>query len=126
MKFTDVSQYIAAQPPEIQKVSGKMRQTIKKAAPKAEEIISYGMPAFKYEGMLVYYAVWKSHIGFYPSGSGIKDFADELSRYKTSKGAIQFPLNEPLPVELITKIVKFRVNENEEKAAIKTMAKKKK
>lgn len=125
-KFTDVNQYIAAQPPENQKALETMRQTISKAAPKAEEVISYGMPAFKYQGMLVYYAVWKSHIGFYPSGSGINDFADELTNYKTSKGAIQFPLNEPLPVELITKIVKFRIMENEEKTTIKALAKKKK
>lgn len=125
-KFTTVSQYIAAQPPPTQKILEALRAIIKKAAPKAEEVISYGMPAFKQDGMLVFYAVWKTHVGFYPSGSGIKDFADELSKYKTSKGAIQFPLDEPLPKDLITKIVRFRVSENQKNAAVKALAKNKK
>jgi len=114
-KFTSVPEYIKAQPNEVRDILKAIRSIIKKAAPDAEEVISYGMPAFKQNGMLVFYAVWKSHVGFYPSGSGIKNFETELSRYKTSKGAIQFPLNEPLPVDLITKIVKLRVKENEGK-----------
>jgi uncharacterized protein YdhG (YjbR/CyaY superfamily) len=122
-KFTTPEAYIAAQPEAVQKVLQQMHNTIKKAAPKAQVLISYGMPAFKQDGMLVYYAAWKSHIGFYPSGSGIKDFESELAGYKTSKGAIQFPLDQPLPVELIMRIVKFRVAENQQKAAIKALAK---
>ena len=124
-KFTSVPEYFSAQPKGIRDILESIRTIIKKAAPEAEEVISYGMPAFKQNGMLVFYAVWKSHIGFYPSGSGIKNFAGELSKYKTSKGAIQFPLSEPLPVDLISRIVALRLKENEEKARIKALAKKK-
>jgi uncharacterized protein YdhG (YjbR/CyaY superfamily) len=123
MKFTTVDQYLSAQPEPIRERLLEVRQTIKASAPRAEEVISYGMPAFKQNGVLVFYAAWKSHIGFYPSGSGIKDFEAELAGYKTSKGAIQFPYDQKLPLALITKIVKFRVKENEEKAALKALAK---
>jgi uncharacterized protein YdhG (YjbR/CyaY superfamily) len=124
--FTTVDQYIDKQAPDKQKILTQMRSIIKKAAPNADEVISYGMPAFKQNGTLVFYAVWKAHVGFYPSGSGVANFAGELGKYKTSKGAIQFPLSEPLPSDLIVKIVKFRVDENKEKAVRKAMAKKKK
>ncbi|TAL72206.1 MAG: hypothetical protein EPN88_05095, partial [Bacteroidetes bacterium] len=90
----------------------QLRVTIKKAAPKAEEIISYGMPAFKLNGVLVWFAAHSKHIGFYPMASGIAAFKKELSIYKSAKGSIQFPLDKPLPLRLITSIVKFRVNEN--------------
>ncbi|CAM3302916.1 YdhG-like domain-containing protein [Flavobacterium longum] len=118
-----VDQYIMAQPPEAKTYLDAMRAIVRKSAPQAEEVISYGMPAFKYYGMLVYYAVWKSHVGFYPSGSGISQFADELAGFKTSKGAIQFPLGQPLPEALIERIVRWRVEENKQKAALKQQAK---
>lgn len=93
-----------------------IRAIIRKAAPKAEEVISYGMPAYKQEGVLVYFAAAKKHLGFYPTGTPIKVFADELKGYVTSKGAIQFPWDKKLSVALITKIVKFRLKEDAEKA----------
>ena len=93
----------------------KLRQTIRKAAPEAEEVISYQMPAYKLQGMLVYFAAYKNHIGFYPTGSGIFAFKKELSIYECSKGTVRFPLDKPLPLGLIGKIVKFRVKENLEK-----------
>lgn len=91
-----------------------IRAAIKKATPKASEVISYGMPAFKLNKVLVYFAAGKNHIGFYPTPNSIKIFSKELEVYKTSKGAIQFPYNEPLPLKLISKIVKYRVAEDKE------------
>ena len=111
-KAKDIDEYIAGYPKETRKSLEQLRATIKKAAPKAEEIISYGMPAFKLNGMLVWFAAHKKHIGFYPRVSGIESFKKELSIYKGSKGSVQFPLDKPLPLGLITKIVKFRVHEN--------------
>jgi len=90
----------------------QLRSIIREAAPDAEEIISYHMPAYKLNGMLVYFAAHTNHIGFYPTPSGIEAFADDLKEYKTSKGAVQFPLGKPLPAKLIEKIVRFRVKEN--------------
>ncbi len=116
----DIDEYISAQPGEIKPILEKLRQTIRKAAPQAEEVISYQMPAFKYYGMLVYFAAWKNHIGFYPVSSGIKAFKKELSAFEVSKGTIKFPIDKPLPFGLISKIVKFRVNENLEKARLKS------
>ncbi len=110
--FKDIDKYIAVQTPEVQILLGQMRQTIKKAAPEAEEIISYNMPAFKYYGMLVYFAAYKNHIGFYATPTGHSEFAAELSVYKQGKGSVQFPLNQPLPLDLISRIVQFRVKEN--------------
>ena len=113
----DIDTYIASQPQEIRPVLEKMRHIIKSAAPKAEEVISYGMPAFKYHGMLVGFAAWKNHTGFYPWGSkAILEFKKELEGYETSKGAIRFPNEKPLPVTLIKKIVKFRMKANLEKS----------
>ena len=110
---TDV--YISSFPKEVQKVLKQMRATIKAAAPEAEEVISYAMPAFKLNGMLVWFAAHTNHIGFYPRASGIETFKNELKDYKMSKGAVQFPLDKSLPLALITKMVKFRVKENQEK-----------
>ncbi len=90
----------------------KIRQTIKKLVPDAEELISYQMPAFKFHGPLVYYAAFPKHIGFYATPTGHEEFKKELSVYKQGKGSVQFPLDEPLPIELISKIVKFRAKEN--------------
>jgi len=120
----NVGEYIAAQPKDVQAILNKLRSTIKSVAPDAEEIISYQMPAYKQNGMLVFFAGYKKHIGFYPTASGIENFKKEIARYKWSKGAIQFPLDEPLPVTLIKKIVKFKLKENEEKAGLKKSIKK--
>ena len=123
-KPATIDEYIAGFPKDVQKALQEVRETIHKAAPKAEETISYAMPAFKQNGNLVYFAAWKEHIGFYATPTGNSEFKKDLAGYKTSKGAIQFPLDKPMPVQLITKIVKFRVKENEEKAALKKKAKK--
>ncbi|MEQ1799038.1 MAG: DUF1801 domain-containing protein [Lacibacter sp.] len=115
----NVDAYIKQFPPEVQAMLQKLRAAIKAAAPKAEEVISYQMPAYTYHGMLVYFAAYKNHIGFYPTGSGIEAFKKELSVYKGSKGAVQFPLDKPLPLALIKQIVKFRVQMNLEKEQLK-------
>lgn len=107
-----IDEYILKFSPEVQEKLRTLRKVIKEAAPEAEEKISYQMPAFALHGNLVYFAVCKNHIGFYPTPSGIETFKDELSEYKSSKGAVQFPMEKPLPYELISKIVKFRVLEN--------------
>ena len=117
--FRTVAEYFSAFPASTKKVLMKMRETIRQAAPQAEELISYNMPAFKLHGVLVYYAAYKSHIGFYPTASPMKAFKEELADYKTSKGAIQFPIEKAIPTNLVKKIVKFRINENLEKARLK-------
>jgi uncharacterized protein YdhG (YjbR/CyaY superfamily) len=122
-KPVDTDTYIAGYPKETQKNLKLLRATIKKAAPQAEEIISYGMPAYKWNGMLVYFAAYEKHIGFYPGSSGIAAFKNELASYKTSKGTVQFPVEEPVPLPLIARIVKFRLKENQEKALLKSMKK---
>lgn len=122
---TTIDGYIDAQPVHVQPLLQQMRDIIRKAAPKAEEVISYGMPAFKGFRVLVYFAAAKEHMGFYPTGSGIEAFKNEFGNYKWSKGAVQFPLNEPLPVKLISKIVKFRLAEDKELEAQKSATKKK-
>jgi len=111
-KFESIDQYIATFPEGIQKILQKLRQTIKDAAPNAQEAISYQIPTFKLNGNLVHFAAYKNHIAFYPTSSAIKEFEKEISHYKTSKGTIQFPINEPLPFDLIERIVNFRVKEN--------------
>lgn len=115
----NINEYIASFPVEVQLMLEEMRAAIKKAAPEAKEKISYQMPAFEFNGILVYFAGYKNHIGFYPAGSGIENFRKEISGYKSSKGTVQFPLNQPLPVDLITQMVEFRVHENLEKAELK-------
>lgn len=107
-----IDAYIANFPLDVQAILTELRATIRRAAPNAQEAISYQMPTFKLEGNLVHFAAFKNHIGFYPAPSGIAHFQKELSAYKTSKGAVQFPLNQPLPLKLIARIVKFRVKEN--------------
>jgi len=114
--FTTINEYIAIFPKEIQKKLEEIRATIQVAAPDAEEKISYQMPAFAQKGILVYFAAWKNHIGFYPTSSGTQAFKQELSAYEISKGVVKFPLDKPLPLDLITKIVKFRLAENLDKA----------
>jgi len=112
----NIDEYIKGFPKEIQQLLEQVRQTIKKAAPLANEAISYGMPAFKLNGMLLWFAAHSKHIGFYPKASGIEKFKKELSIYKGAKGSVQFPLDKSLPLDLITKIVKFRVAENMSKS----------
>lgn len=109
----NVDEYIANFPEETQKVLGQVRAAILKAAPKAEETISYAMPAYKFYGFLVYFAGYKNHVGFYSLPSGSAAFKKELSVYKSGKGSVQFPLGARMPLALITKIVKFRVKENQ-------------
>ncbi len=111
-----IDEYIAGFPPDVQKILEKVRATIRNAAPDAQEKISYKMPTFTLNGNLVYFAAFKNHIGFYPIPTGIKKFEKELSVYEQGKGSVQFPLDKPIPYDLITKIVKFRVKENLEKA----------
>lgn len=111
-KFQSIDEYHAAVPTGEQQLLQQLRECIRKAAPNATEVISYGMPAFKQNKVLVYYALNKNHIGFYPHSSPIAFFKKELLSYKTSKGAIQFPLSKPLPLALIRKIVKFRLEED--------------
>jgi uncharacterized protein YdhG (YjbR/CyaY superfamily) len=111
-KFDAVDDYIAAVPQVARIALEDLRRAIRHAAPQAEEVISYNIPAFKWNGMLVWYAAFKKHIGLYPKASAIAAFKKELSGYKTSKGAIQFPLEKPIPSLLVRKIVKFRIAEN--------------
>jgi uncharacterized protein YdhG (YjbR/CyaY superfamily) len=113
--YTSVEEYLAAQPEEIRGQLEKLRVIIKKAAPRATERISYNMPAYDLNGILVYFAGYKGHIGFYPTASGIKAFQEEIAKFESSKGAVRFPLDRPLPKTLITRIVKFRLKENLEK-----------
>ena len=122
--FVSIDEYIAAFPEEIQKILEELRATIKAAAPEAQEKISYQMPAFALKGNLVYFAAYKNHIGFYPTASGIQAFKKELSVYEGAKGTVRFPIDKPLPLDLIRKIVKFRVAENLKKAEIKPSKKK--
>jgi uncharacterized protein YdhG (YjbR/CyaY superfamily) len=113
----DIDAYINLQPENVRPALDKLRQTIRAVAPDAEEVISYGMPAFRYYGMLVGFAAAKNHYGFYPwNGRTVLEFKDELVGYETSKGAIRFPKDKPLPVALIKKIVKARMKENVSKA----------
>jgi uncharacterized protein YdhG (YjbR/CyaY superfamily) len=112
----NIDEYIAGFPENIQEILVKIRSTIRKAAPGAEEKISYQMPTFTLNGNLVHFAAFKEHIGFYPTPSGTKKFQKELSAYKGGKGSIRFPLDEPIPFALIEKIVRSRVKETLERA----------
>jgi uncharacterized protein YdhG (YjbR/CyaY superfamily) len=123
-KAKDIDEYISGFPEDIQEILEKVRATISKAAPAAEEKISYGIPTFTLNGNLVHFAAFKNHVGFYPTSSGIEKFKKELSVFKGAKGSVQFPLNKPIPLNLITKIVKFRVSESSKKAETKTKKKK--
>jgi uncharacterized protein YdhG (YjbR/CyaY superfamily) len=114
--FSNTDEYIACFPIHIQNILKQIRKTIQLAAPNAEEIISYRMPAYRQNGVLVYFAAYKNHIGFYPTASGIVAFQHEISDYKSSKGAVQFPIDKPMPLDLIERIVKFRIEANELKS----------
>ena len=120
----EVDKYIAGFPEDIQEVLNKVRATIRESAPDAEETINYGIPTFTLMGNLVHFAAFKNHIGFYPTPSGIEKFKKELSVYAGAKGSVKFPLDKPIPYALISKIVKFRVKENLERAETKGKKKK--
>lgn len=115
LTYKNIDDYIAAQPAEYRASLEKIRQTIRKAAPEAEEYIGYGMPGFKMGWTLVYFALFSKHIGFYPGASWVAHFGKVLSNFKTSKGAIQFPLDNPIPFDIIKAITEFRVEENRAK-----------
>jgi len=111
-KTNSIDDHISLFPPETQRLLQQVRETIKAVAPEATETISYGIPTFKFHGNLVHFSGYANHIGFYPGSSGIREFATELSAYKTSKGTIQFPLDKPIPFDLIRRITEFRLAEN--------------
>lgn len=112
----DIDSYISGYPKEVQRLLETVRKTIRKAAPDATEAMAYGIPTFKFKGKnLVHFGGFKSHIGFYPAPQGLEAFKDELSQYKGAKGSVQFPLNQPLPLELITRIVRYRLEEEQAK-----------
>ena len=115
----NIDEYIADFPQDVQEILEMVRTTIRNAAPDAQETIKYKMPTFTLNGNLVYFAAFKNHIGFYPIPTGIEKFKKDLSAYKTAKGSVQFPLNRPIPYDLITRIVKFRVKENLKKVEAK-------
>ena len=112
MEYTNTDEYILNFPAEVQVILEKVRSTIQKAAPEAKEKINYGIPTFTLNGNLVHFAAFKNHIGFYPTPSGITAFRKELSSYENAKGSVKFPIDEAIPYDLITEIVKFRVREN--------------
>lgn len=114
-----IDEYIALFPAKTQGILQQVRETIHKAVPNAKEVISYKMPAFKQNGILVYFAAYEKHIGFYPTGSGIEAFQHEFGDYKWSKGAVQFLLNKPMPLDLIARITKFKAERDLEKVAKK-------
>jgi len=115
-QFKTIDEYIKASPKDVQSILQTLRLTIRKAAPEAVETISYQMPTFKLNGKgLVYFAAFKNHIGFYPIPSGIEAFKKDLSRYKQGKGSVQFPIDKPIPYDLVRRIVRFRAKENRER-----------
>ena len=115
----NIDEYIAGFPPGTREILEKVRATIRAAAPEAEETINYAIPTFTLKGNLVHFAGFKNHIGFYPTPSGIEKFKNELAEYEGAKGSVKFPLDQPMPYDLISEIVKFRVKENLERAATK-------
>lgn len=117
---TTIDEYIAGYPPDVQAILQQIRQTIREAAPDAEEAISYQLPTFRLHGNLVHFGAFKSHIGFYPTPTGIEKFQKELSVYQGAKGSVRFPLDQPIPYALIKRIVKFRVKENRAQAAARS------
>ncbi|HWT75203.1 MAG TPA: DUF1801 domain-containing protein [Mobilitalea sp.] len=123
--FNNIDEYIALYPQEVQDKLQALRKVIREAAPEAEEKISWRMPTFAYHGNLVHFAAFKNHIGLYPGVNGIEHFEHRFSEYKSSKGAVQFPLNKPIPFDLVREIVLFKVEENKKDTEIKDQKKKK-
>lgn len=126
VKANDIDEYISTQPAKVQTLLKQMRSAIHKAAPKATEAIKYGIPTFMQEGNLVHFAGYQNHIGFYPAPMGIKEFSKETAKYEAGKGTLQFPIDEPLPLDLVARIVKFRLDYNLEKSKAKKSTAKKK
>ncbi len=124
VSIKDIDSYLAIQPENVRVILEKLRQTIKKAVPEAEEVISYQMLAFKFHGMLVWFAAFKNHYSIFVRPKVLQAFKDELKPYELAKSAIKFPLDKPLPVQLVTKIVRFGAKENLGKAQLKTKRKK--
>jgi len=122
--YATVDEYIALAEPKLKKALKEIRKTIKATAPKAEEVISYQIPGYKYHGMLVFFAGWKNHISLYPAPWDAKDLKEEMSVYEGSKGTIKFPLDKPMPLTLIKKMVKYRMKDNETRVALKGQLKK--
>lgn len=120
-KAATVDEYIKMYPPEVQLLLQQVRKTIKAAAPKAEEVISYGIPGYKYYGMLIFLSAWKEHISIYPAPRAHESFKKELAAYKGGKGTAQFPFDQPIPYDLIKRITQFRVKSNEEAFAAKAV-----
>ncbi len=118
-----VDAYMSGLPQKERSVLSNLRKTIKATAPKADEVISYGIPGYKYHGMLVYFAAFKKHLSFFPGSSQIEKFRDEVKKYKTSKGTLQFTVDAPIPTALVKKIVKHRMKQNEAKAVAKELKK---
>jgi uncharacterized protein YdhG (YjbR/CyaY superfamily) len=114
-QFKTMDEYINTFPESVQRILKELRQTIKEAAPEAEETINYGIPTFTLHGNLVHFAAFEKHIGFYPTPGGMEAFQKELAAYKQAKGSVQFPIDQPLPLPLIRRIVEFRVKENVER-----------
>lgn len=119
----NVDEYLAAVPPDQRAALERLRKIIRTAAPKATEVISYGMPGYKYHGMLVYFAAFKNHCSFFPGSGGLERYGSELAGYQTSKGTIRFTLDKPLPATLVRKLVKVRAAENEARAKKKLLKK---
>ena len=122
--YSTVDEYIALAEPKVKKALKDIRKAIKTTAPNAEEVISYQIPAYKYHGMLVFFAAWKDHISLYPAPWSADSLKKEMSGYKGSKGTIKFPIDEPMPLTLIKRMVKYRVKENEARASLKRSIKK--
>lgn len=125
-QFKTIDEYISMFPDDVQTILNQVRQTIREAAPEAGETINYQMPTFTLDGNLVHFAAFKTHIGFYPTPTGIEAFKEELSPYKGAKGSVQFPIDQPMPLSLIRRIVEYRVKENSERKPKKSRAKKEK
>jgi uncharacterized protein YdhG (YjbR/CyaY superfamily) len=111
-QFKTIDEYIATFPEDVRAILNELRRTIQATAPEAKETISYGMPTFTLNGNLVHFAAFQHHIGFYPTPTGVEAFREDLSRYKGAKGSVQFPIDQPLPLALIRRIVEYRVQEN--------------
>ena len=122
--YSNIDEYIAGFPETTQEILQQLRATFRNSVPGAEEAISYGIPTFKLKGNLVHFAAYKNHIGFYPGAAGIESFKEELSGYKLSKGTVQFPIDKPIPFDLISTIVDFRVKQNLSRAEAKVKKKK--
>lgn len=123
IKAKNVDEYIAGFPKDTQEILNEVRATVKRAAPQAEESISYGMPGYKFNGPVAYFAAYQNHIGFYATPNAHEAFEKDLAKYKQGKGSVQFPIDEPMPLDLITKMVKFRIEHNTSAAKTKTKEK---